>query len=44
MVLEWCWSGLEWRGIMLEGVKGCWSGVGVVVEWVGVAWNHVGGC
>ena len=35
MVLEWCWngvgvawSGLEWLGIVLEGVRGCWSSVG----------------
>ena len=41
MVLEWCWSGLEWLGIVLEGVRGCWSGVGAawnILECVG-SWN-----
>jgi hypothetical protein len=40
------WSGLEWLGVVLEGVRGCWSGVraawnmlecvGMVLEWNGV--------
>ena len=49
MVLEWCWSDLEWLGIVLEGVRGCWSSVGAAWKrwselegWLGVAWNSVG--
>ena len=50
MVLEWCWSSLEGVGVLewcwsgLEGVGVTWNGVGVVLEWLGVAWNHVAGC
>jgi hypothetical protein len=36
---------LEWLGIVLEGVRGCWTGVGAawnMLECVGVAWNGVG--
>ena len=46
MVLEWCWSGLEWLGIVLEGVRGCWGDVGAawnMLECVGVYWRGLEG-
>ena len=36
-MLEWCLSGLE-------GVGVAWNSVGVVLEWLGVAWEGVIGC
>ena len=54
MVLEWCWSGLECFGIVLEGVRGCWSVVGaawnmlecvgMVLEWNGGCWSGLEWC
>ena len=52
MVLECVGVGLEWLGIVLEGVRGCWSAVGaawkvlgcigMVLEWIGgVAWSSL---
>ena len=52
MVLRWCWSGLELLGIVLECVRGCWSGVGaawnmlecvgMVLEWCWSGWERLG--
>ena len=51
-MLERCWSTLERLGIVLEGIRGCWSGVGaawkvlecvgMVLEWNGGCWSGVG--
>ena len=44
-MLEWCWSGvgvvLEWLGIVLEGVRGCWSGL---EGWLGIVLEVIRGC